>query len=45
MKQNTDNQNSHHVPWNKGKLMGLKLPLKLKEIWVISIRLQMTNNT
>jgi site-specific recombinase XerC len=28
-------------PWNKGKLMGQKKPLKLKEIWAIRIRLQM----
>jgi integrase len=28
------------VPWNKGKLIGQKPPLKLKEIWAIRIRLQ-----
>jgi site-specific recombinase XerC len=28
------------VPWNKGKLLGQKPPLKLKEIWAIRIRLQ-----
>jgi hypothetical protein len=27
-------------PWNKGKLVGQKAPLKLKEIWAIRIRLQ-----
>lgn len=27
--------------WNKGKLLGQKPPLKLKEIWAIRIRLQM----
>ena len=27
-------------PWNKGKLVGQKTPLKLKEIWPIRIRLQ-----
>lgn len=26
--------------WNKGKLVGQKPPLKLKEIWSIRIRLQ-----
>ncbi len=26
-------------PWNKGKLIGQKPPLKLKEIWGIRIRL------
>jgi hypothetical protein len=30
-------------PWNKGKLIGQKLPLKLKEIWGIRIRLQLAN--
>ena len=29
------------VPWNKGKLIGQKPPLKLKEIWAIRIRLQL----
>ena len=28
-------------PWNKGKLMGQKTPLKLKEIWSIRIHLQL----
>lgn len=28
-------------PWNKGKLMGQKPPLKLKEVWEIRIRLQL----
>ncbi len=27
-------------PWNKGKLVGPKPPFKLREIWVIRIRLQ-----
>ena len=30
-----------HAPWNKGKLVGQRRPLKLKEIWEIRIRLQM----
>lgn len=29
-------------PWNKGRLIGQKLPLKLKEIWAIRIRLQLS---
>ena len=29
------------VPWNKGKLIGQKQPLKLKEIWALRIRLQL----
>ncbi len=28
-------------PWNEGKLIGQKLPLKLKEIWAVQIRLQL----
>lgn len=28
-------------PWNKGKLIGQKPPLRLKEIWAIRIRLQL----
>ena len=30
-------------PWNKGKLIGQKPPLKLQEIWAIRIRLQIAN--
>jgi hypothetical protein len=30
-------------PWNKGKLVGQKSPLKLKDIWAIRIRLQLEN--
>ena len=33
------------MPWNKGKLVGQKLPLKLKEIWSIRIRLQLEHQT
>ncbi|MFT5134154.1 MAG: integrase, partial [Gammaproteobacteria bacterium] len=32
------------VPWNKGKLVGQKLPIKLKEIWSIRVRLQLATN-
>lgn len=35
--------NSKHSPWNRGKLIGQKPPLKLKEIWAIRIRLQLGN--
>ena len=31
------------APWNKGKLVGQKPALKLKEIWAIRIRLQIAN--
>lgn len=33
------------VPWNKGRLIGQKAPLKLKEIWAIRTRLQLANRT
>ena len=40
-----EHQNSHRrrVPWNRGKLIGQKAPLKLKEIWAIRIRLQLAS--
>ena len=31
--------------WNKGKLVGQKRPLKLREVWGIRIRLQMAGRT
>ena len=33
-------QTPKKLPWNKGKLVGQKPPLKLKEIWAIRIHLQ-----
>lgn len=30
-----------HEPWNKGKLVGQKTPLKRQEIWSIRIRLEL----
>ena len=41
MSNTTTNQ---HSPWNKGKLVGQKLPLKLKDIWAIRIRLQIAKD-
>ena len=32
------------IPWNKGKLVGQKQPLKLEEIWAIRIRLELNGN-
>ncbi len=32
------------VPWNKGKIIGQKPPLKLKEIWAIRVRLELAEN-
>jgi hypothetical protein len=33
----------HREPWNKGKLVGQKAPLRLKDIWAIRVRLQLAN--
>jgi len=33
-------QDQSRRPWNRGRLVGPKPPLKLKEIWAIRIRLQ-----
>lgn len=33
------------APWNKGKLVGQKAPLKLKELWAIRVRLQLSGHT
>ena len=33
------------VPWNKGKLLDQKPPLRLKEIWAIRIRLQLDHRS
>lgn len=39
---NTTQIRNHREPWNKGKLVGQKAPLKLREIWAIRIRLQLS---
>ncbi|MDB6101826.1 MAG: integrase [Gammaproteobacteria bacterium] len=36
---------SQRVPWNKGKLVGQKAPLKLKDIWALRVRLQIGSRT
>ncbi len=33
-----------NCPWNKGKLVGQKRPLKLNEIWTIRVRLELARN-
>ena len=33
----------YREPWNKGKLVGQKAPLKLKDIWAIRVRLQISD--
>lgn len=34
-----------HPPWNKNKLVGQKRPFRLKDIWAIRVRLQITCRT
>lgn len=34
-----------HQPWNKGKLVGQKAPLRLSDIWAIRMRLQIAERT
>ena len=34
-----------HQPWNKGKLVGQKAPLRLRDIWAIRVRLQLRGST
>ncbi|MFO0217198.1 MAG: tyrosine-type recombinase/integrase [Burkholderiales bacterium] len=39
----TNTEPTKKTPWNKGKLIGQKVPLKLRDIWAIRIRLQMSH--
>ncbi len=39
----TDQSNHFTEPWNKGKIIGQKPPLKIQEIWAIRVRLQIFN--
>lgn len=34
-----------HQPWNKGKLVGQKAPLRLRDIWAIRVRLQIAERS
>jgi integrase len=46
MQDNTNGQGCRNIsPWNRGKLIGPKPPLKPKEIWSIRIRLQVAHRT
>ncbi len=44
MEQTTD-FTARREPWNKGKLVGQKAPLRLKDIWAIRVRLQLVERT
>ena len=39
-----DQSEGKWIPWNKGKLVGQKAPLKPQEVWSIRVRLQLANN-
>ena len=41
MESMNDKTATPREPWNKGKLIGQKAPLKLKDIWAIRVRLQL----
>jgi integrase len=46
--QDSDNCSSpaqHHAPWNKGKLIGAKPPLRPKHVWAIRTRLMIEGRT
>ena len=32
------------APWNKGRIVGQKLPLLPKHVWFLRVRLEMANN-
>ena len=36
--------NPSRTPWNKGRLVGQKRPLRPKEVWAIRVRLQIKHN-
>lgn len=42
MEKQQSSAGNRHAPWNKGKLVGQKSPLKLKDIWAIRVRLQLS---
>ena len=39
-----DQSEGKWIPWNKGKLVGQKAPLKPQEVWSIRVRLQLADN-
>jgi integrase len=41
----TATQGSRHEPWNKGKLIGAKPPLRPKHVWSIRTKLQIAGRT
>lgn len=43
--QNSITSCINRAPWNRGKMMGQKPPLKRNEIWAIRVRLQISGQT
>ncbi len=43
--ESVSNRSITNTPWNKGKLVGQKAPLRLKDIWAIRVRLQLAKRT
>ena len=42
--KNSNTQLRNVIPWNKGKLVGQRPALKLKEVWAIRIRQELSEN-
>lgn len=42
---NTEAPTAKSIPWNKGRMIGQKAPLKLRDIWAIRVRLQLGRKT
>jgi hypothetical protein len=38
-------QSAHREPWNKGKMIGAKPPLRPKHVWSIRSKLQIAGRT
>lgn len=36
---------ARRIPWNKGKIIGQKAPLRQQKVWSIRARLEIANNT
>ena len=39
--ENDSSPRSQHNPWNKGRIIGQKRPLKPRDVWTIRVRLQL----
>lgn len=42
---NTEAPTAKPAPWNKGRMIGQKAPLKVRDIWAIRVRLQLGRKT